>query len=234
MARINTQTRPATGHAPPAAGASSSVRPAMVRQTKNTRFVLMQHPERWSVMGGQVIPGLHQFTIGTPGLNGVDKDGNFRQAIAAREALGWILIPENVDGRGTTYLARHEVPGGYFWCTKWTKVWVGSDAIRCNEADYVPWCRSLIERGVIDPPAPYIIAALIERIEGSVSALSDKVALTPSLQPQLKILAANLTALRAELADLGDASDGEAAPALEAAEAEPGPAPKPKKKKAKK
>lgn len=218
MARINSKARPAAGHAPPAAGASSSRRPAMVKQTKNTRFVLMHHPERWSVMGGQVIPGLHEFTIGTPGLNGVDKDGNFRQAIAAREALGWVLIPENVDGRGTTYLARHEVPGGHFWCTRFTKVWIGSDQIRCDVDAYVPWCRSLIEREIIDAPAPYIISALIERVEGTVSALSDKVAATPSLRPQLAILEANLIALRAELDDDAEADGGEVVPVLELAE----------------
>ena len=189
-------------------------------------FLLQAHPERWAIMAGRLVPSLRQMRI-EPGVNRVDKAGNYKFALAKTEERGWITIPWDVDGEGTSYIRAHEGIRGTVHATRWTKLYRGSKQVGCDLDGYASWLAGLIGRGVLPPIALRVVERMIEDTQRQVDTMADRVAHTPSLRGPHKRLTddlAILTAARDSLLGGQSMSSGSAPvePPAEAAEpAEP-------------
>lgn len=172
--------------------------PPMPNHPANSPFRFRFHPKRWGVMAGKLVPMLHKWTI-EPGLGGVERDGAWRRAAAQMQEKGWILIPLDVDGPGTSYVKTYPVAGGTLHLPRWAMVWAGSDQVGCRDEDYAAWLQSLVERGVVPGPAPYVLTALIEKQEARLSGMLDQVHANPSLKPQIDNMQATIEVLRSGL-----------------------------------
>jgi hypothetical protein len=150
-------------------------------------FLLTAHPERWTVMGGKVVPLFGRLVL-QAGVGGVSaKGGGKLDAADARnmaEDRGWRVIPvdavpdahASVDADGRivkSYLYR---PEGRPDVTllRYTKCFPGSAAIEVDEAGYLEFCDHLVTSGVIAPPQPYALEKLRARMEHEVGALVDR------------------------------------------------------------
>jgi hypothetical protein len=142
-------------------------------------FYLATHPNRWCVMGGQVVPLARQMML-RPGSGGIDADGAGRPkpstAIAEAEEQGWTVIPWDVLGRGTSYLRRVQSTGG--WITRWTTLHPGAEDISVDEEGYAAFWRNLIDTGRLDGPAPWVLEKVASAIRKSLEAETRKGAKT--------------------------------------------------------
>jgi hypothetical protein len=200
----------ATGSAwtPPKAALPSTALPKL---PASPPFVLLAHPQRWTVMAGKVIPLMGR-TVLQPGVNnvtaieraGVPPIVQWKQAVASREERGWIAISWDVDGPGTSYLI--EVAPGVV-VEKWTRTYPGSDRVDCDEAAYADWCRSLIARGYIAPPAVHILESMRDIARAELAKAAEQAPVSTSAKGEVKRIEALIAALDAELAE----ANGEAA-----------------------
>ena len=196
MARLNAP-KPETGSAPAPLNTPTDQRPKP-RLDPSPRFVLLAHPNRYTVMCGRLIPQLKRFVL-EPGVNGVDKHGAWHGALASQVQRGWILIPENVDGEGTTYLRVDEVAQGQRHRLKWEQVWAGSNRIGSNEQGYADWAATLVSRGLV-PPAPiHVLESLVERFTAGIEQLAARVHAAPTLQTRIDRIEADLAVVNAEI-----------------------------------
>ena len=219
MAKLKTTT-PAPTPAPQAPAAAGGWTPNFAEETRanlprlpaTPPRLLMAHPERWTVMQGHVIPLMGSLKL-QAGVNRVKQtaDGRFQklEAEAALEEQGWRVIPADIDGPGTSYI-RQVAPGVFL--SRWERAYPGSTHTDVDEVGYAEWCRSLIDRGVVAPPAPYVLELLRAKRQREHDELRDKVATTPSVKPTLDRLAADIAAVDAEVARYGrgEAATGQA------------------------
>lgn len=137
-------------------------------------FWICAHPDRWAVNCGRVVPVTRRFKA-THGANGVDRDGNGRPvvgpALAELADKGWIAVPWDVDGAGTSYLRRIPSTGG--WIDRWTTVYANSASQTFDEVASTAWLESLVERGVIQPCPLYVLERLKMEIERAVQKLAE-------------------------------------------------------------
>ena len=209
MARLN-QPAPPAGDVPAPLERPAGDQP-MPRLGPSSRFLLLAHPNRWCVTGGKLIPLLKRFSL-EPGLCGVDKSGNHYGALAQQQSRGWTVIPEDVDGPGTSYLRVDRVAQGQRFRTRWEIVYNGSSRIGSRSDEYAAWCAELVERGLVMAPPVHVIEGMIERLEASLANLSNKVHAVPSLKIKIDAQEADLAVLRAELERLhGDLEPAEGA-----------------------
>lgn len=202
--------------------------PPMPKHPANSPFMYRWHEKRWGVMKGNLVPLLDEWRV-EPGLGGVDKDGAWRKAAAEMEERGWKVIPRNVQGKGTDYLTRHKVRGGYFYASKWTRVWANSDQVGSDEDGYIAFLRWLVDNGVVEEPPDYVLVAIAERMEMQLDGMKDKVHGNPSLAPEIERMEKTIAVIRAGAADELDPADAlapEPVPEMEA--------PKPKRRTRKK
>ena len=168
--------------------------------------LLMAHPERWTVLDGVVVPQLGKFPL-QAGIGRVTqlRDGRYSmlEGKAALESQGWTIIPVDVDGPGTSYL-REVAPGVYV--TAWEQTFAGSAHIEPDLAGYVAWLSGLMERGVLAPPAPYVLELLHAKKQREHDDLADRVQSVPSLRAAVNRLAADLAAIAATQARYGRGS----------------------------
>jgi hypothetical protein len=174
--------------------------PPMPNHPANSPFRFRFHPKRWGVMAGKLVPMLNQWTI-EPGLGGVERDGAWRRAAAEMQEKGWKLIPLDVDGPGTSYVKTYPVSGGTLHLPQWALVWAGSDQVGCDEEAYTEWLQSLVERGVVPGPAPYVLTALIEKQEARLAGMLDQLHANPSLKPQIEVMQETIAVMRAGLVE---------------------------------
>ena len=219
MARLN-QPPPPAGNVP-----APLERPAgdlpMPRLAPNTRFLLLAHPNRWCVTGGKLVPLLKRFSL-EPGLCGVDKSGGYHGALAQQAARGWTVIPEDVDGPGTSYLRVDQVANGQRYRTQWEIVYNGASRIGSRSEEYAAWGASLVERGIVVAPPVHVVEGMIERLETSLASLSNKVHAVPSLKIKIDAQEADLGVLRAELERLhGELEPAEGAAPLALPDVDP-------------
>ena len=172
MAKVHTQgIAAAEPHQPLITRAAPAPAP---RVPACPRFLYFWRPDRYQAAHGAIVPGVVKMVV-EPGVNGVDAKGNPDGAIATRVRRGWILIPEDVDGDGTSYLARrtnHE--GKVFWLDQFAPVHNGSSHVGDGSEKFAGWLVSLMDRGVIAKPAPYIVEALQEELGEAAQRLEDR------------------------------------------------------------
>lgn len=140
-------------------------------------FLLVHHPQRWTVMAGRVIPQLGKLKL-QPGVNGVEQEPRTGKpipgpAIAEAREKGFTVIPWDVDGAGTTYLKR---PTGTtdVVLLRFERCYPGSAQIDCDEAGYVAWCRGLIDRKVLQPPPVYALERMAADLRKNIDDLDGK------------------------------------------------------------
>jgi hypothetical protein len=196
MARLNAP-KPETGNTPAPLETPTDARPKP-NLDPSPRFVLLAHPNRYTVMCGKLIPQLKRFVL-EPGVNGVDKHGAWHGALASQQQRGWILIPEDVDGQGTTYLRVDEVPQGVRYRLKWEQVWAGSNRIGSDEEGYAQWASALVTGGKVPPPPLHVLEALSERYSASIEQLAARVHAAPTLQTRIDRIEADLAVVTAEI-----------------------------------
>ena len=181
----------AASNAPSERAGGSSVVPnlgSVTRVTPYTRveasvaFMLKAHPNRWTVLGGQVVPLFGRLVL-QPGINGVQRIGtrlNASEARATAEDRGWKLIPfEAVP-------AHHVAPGqqpSYLYCPEgrpdatlllYQRCYPGSERSDCDEVRYLEFCAHLETAGIINPPALWVLEQLAEKLHREADALADK------------------------------------------------------------
>lgn len=182
---------------------SEKERTSQPRLTPRPPYILMYHPERWTVIANQVVPLFGNLKL-QAGINRIklNRDGKFGklEAVAAMEEQGWQMIPHDIDGPGTSYLQQ---AGPGIFVSRWEKTFPGSAHIETDSEGFAAWCRSLIERGVIPRAQTYVLELLRAKRQREHDDLADKVATTPSLRANVARVAEDLKAIDAELARYG-------------------------------
>ena len=175
-------------------------------------FLLKAHRERWTVMGGKVIPLFGRIVL-QPGVGGVSsRPGGKIDAADARnmaESQGWTIIPtsaipdHHADANGVkSYLYR---PEGRDDVTllRYTRCFPGSKALEVDEVGYVEFCEYLQDSGVIERPKAYALDKLLQRLQHEAGTLTDRARNQASYQgaaeaagKMVAVVAAQLAALR--------------------------------------
>lgn len=196
----HTDTAPAptaapAGPAPYVPQFAEAERSKAPRLGKRAPFLFKYHPERWTVVGGKAIPQLGALKL-IPGVESVraTREGKLvkGQAQAIQEEQGWLIIPVDVDGPGTSYL--HEAAPGVF-LSRWERAFPSSSHVEVDEKGYAAWVEGLFDRGVLPPPEPYVLERLRTKVQRDLDDVADRVAGTPSNQPLVDRLRSDLEAI---------------------------------------
>lgn len=180
-------------------------------------FLLKAHPERWTVMGGSIIPLFGRLVL-QPGVSGVSaRPGGKIDAADARnmsEDRGWTLIPvdaipdhhASLDADGNVVKSYLYRPEGRPDVTllKYTRCFPGSAQVEVDEAGYIEFCEYLMDTGVIERPRSYALEKLRGRMAHEAGELADRAkdqsayaASAAKAAAQLAVVTEALAALRA-------------------------------------
>lgn len=188
-------------------------------------FVLVFDVHRWTIIDGLVVPELRCLHH-IPGVDGVDRgeDGlpDATMATAQIEARGGKIIPFEIDGPGTSYMVRYQVGTAkdrktgaivpiWSYHTKWETLWPGSGEIGTDAPAYARWLRSLVDRGFLPEPRPYVL----ERLRSHLTRRVDLARIKANGQPNalLARYERDLNALLAHAERLGLGPPAKAEPA---------------------
>lgn len=169
-------------------GGKPSKPAALPKLQPSPPFLFKAHPLRWCVMGGEVIPMLSKLKV-IQGINGIifDRAGNpdFRNVARKAEDDGWVIVPMDIDG--SPYAV--QVPGlPQCWISKFEAPHAGLDYTTPKVKEYVEFCKSLVDKGVIEPISRPVLEALLDQSRKNYHAIADKAVSVPSLQKQAKDL----------------------------------------------
>lgn len=119
-------------------------------------FYLVFHPERWTVVAGQLVPALSKVNL-VAGVNGVeiDRQGKIRFAKmrAQIEEEGRTLVPWNWAPDGSSYLQCIETRPANSkevqeaWITKFESVDIGGTETSSDDEAYAAWLTDLVKTG---------------------------------------------------------------------------------------
>ena len=156
------------------------------------RFLYLCRPDRCVIMHGRVLPALVKLIV-EPGVNLVDARGNPSPAIEERRRRGWTLIPEDIAGPGTSYLAlRTNANGQAVWLDQHAIVHHGSALIGDGSVAYAEWLGGLVDDGKLDPPLAYVVASVKDEISEAAMRLEDRAQKSEAIE--LRTLQANIEA----------------------------------------
>jgi len=174
-------------------------------------FFLKAHPERWTVIGGQVVPAFGKLKL-QPGLNGVGEDERtkrilWKAAQGQAEERDWTIIPweavppehleegeepsylVQVEGRADCYLLRYE------------RVYPGSKVRGTDEKGYLEFCAHLLEKGVLKPPQLYVLERMLEKAEQDLQSAEERASRTGKGARVVKRLQQDVEAIQAAIGD---------------------------------
>lgn len=180
-------------------------------------FYFRFHPDRWCVLGDHVVPLLGKLKL-QGGLNRVEKRNetlHIRVAVSHSEDEGWITIPWDVEGPGTSYIRK--IDGTELWISRFERVFPDSEHIATDEAGYIAFLHKLVEDGVVPAPELHVLEALEGKTRQSWGEVADRARHVPSYAALAERLARDLEVVRAEI----DKRRGETAPAATAPELPP-------------
>jgi len=138
------------------------------------QFYYQWHPARWQVMDGELLPVLRTLAV-TPGLRCVTSTGDMSLASAEAAKNDWTTIPWDAVRltmpERRTYVSKYEGKRGPVHLSCWETPWqVGARAqTRTDHQGYRAWLRALMQRGIISPPAPEIVAGMIDFARAKVA-----------------------------------------------------------------
>lgn len=165
------------------------------RLGKRAPWLYKYHPERWTVIQGRAVPQLGAMKL-IPGVESVraTREGKLvkGQAQAIQEEQGWLVIPADVDGPGTSYL--HEAAPGVF-LSRWERAFPSSSHVDVDETGHAQWLESLVDRGVLPPPEPYVLEKLRAKVQRDLDDVADRLAGAPSARPLVERLQRDLEAI---------------------------------------
>lgn len=202
MAKPIYQEAPAPPPRRPLLVGDGEVQAAMPQLEPRHPRLLTTHPKRWGVIAGRVVPLCGSLHL-RPGVHMIRQrtDGRYmaREAQADLTEKGWTIIPEDVDGPGTSYV-REVIPGT--WLLSWEHEHPGSDHVSSDTDGYAEWLDGLVKAGKIPGPQPYVLDALAAKMRHQLGELRDLVRAHPSRQPELDRCEADLAALEARIGAL--------------------------------
>ena len=162
----------------PAAGAGGFQQGAVVdvgrvsgakRLPQDPPFVFVHHPNKWIRAGSELLPKLDKKAI-EPGIGNTDEYGNPALGLGLRANEGWVRIraeharaEDTPDGR-EGYLRSYPVRKGTLHLCAWEQVRPLGKRYLSKPAteSYYAWLRALVERGVVRPPDPSIVEAMLD------------------------------------------------------------------------
>ena len=171
-------------------------------------FVLKAHPERWTVMGGKVVPLFGRLVL-QAGVGGVAgrRAGRLDVGDARNmsEERGWTLIPVDAvpDSHATTDAHGNPVKSYLYRPTGrpdatlliYTKCFPGSKITEVDVPRYVEFCEHLVASGVIAPPKAYALEKLRQRIEHEAGELANRARAHAQYKPAADAAASQLATI---------------------------------------
>jgi len=142
---------------------------AYPRLPQSPPFLLVADSQRWHVMGGRVVPALHQQAL-APGVDLVTADGRGRWQLArlrARiEEQGRTIVPVEAAPDGVSYIQRVDTKVGSevrdTYITVWETAHAGDTRTSTDIDAYSTWCAGLVDDGYIAPCPPYRLSRMLE------------------------------------------------------------------------
>lgn len=199
----------------PDLGAVTASRP-VTRVDAQPPFLLKAHPERWTVMGGKVIPCFGRLVL-QPGVGGVASRPNGKiDASDARnmaEQGGWVIVPTDAipdahaDANGVkSYLYQ---PEGRPDVTllRYVRCFPGSAVLEPDEVGYVEFCEHIMDTGVVPRPKAYALEKLRTRMEKEAGALADRARNQSAYTASAAQVAAQLAVVVAAIAEIATRRD---------------------------
>jgi hypothetical protein len=200
-------------------------RRVLPRLTPCPPFFYMAHPRRHQIMRDSrgrphVLPVLHTWRV-DPGASNVDvtRDGRviLRSGLQIQRERGWIDLPHDIDGRGTSYLRRVEVEGGVAYMTRFETAWPGEDATRRDDDAYIAWVQKHMASGRLPSPHPQTLTRMQGELQQQLVAARRRPP-SPEATERIAELEADLAAVAEQLQlwsrdqtpDAGDAVSVEA------------------------
>jgi hypothetical protein len=177
-------------------------------------FLFRYIPRRWGVMGGKVRPILGTLKL-MPGVDGVDQalnrtTGSIERVVSTSAKIaaaerGHVVIPvdaipdEWADENGVrSYLRRPEGRSDLV-VSMFERVYPGSKQIDRDDARYFEWLDWLVTTNVIPRCPEYELTAMASKLTEDAGRVQDRLAVQPSLAPELERLKRDLAAVQAEL-----------------------------------
>lgn len=198
-----------------------------VKIPRNDRFWYRFFPHRWLVLGDRVLPLLSKLRH-SPGLDGVDKNGDTTLAELRASKEGCTIIRPNIRGPKTSYLRRHRGTNGPVWLSEWEIPHFGSSHISSDMDGYTAFLIWLVDSGKVSPPTEQALSTLEDRAQKRYDEYSAKAYQNPRVKHLADIAAAELEVIAAEnkrwsVSSVGEIveDDSDAAPAIEAAPPRP-------------
>jgi len=190
------------------ATAAGGQRPVLPHLTPCEPFFLSAHPKRFQIQRGtdgrpRLVPALTAWHV-EPGRSNVDIAGNkpvVDQALARRARLGWIDVPHDVDGPGTSYLRRVKVKGGVAYITRFESAYPGEESTQRDDDGYLDWVEALVKRGVLPRPSPQTIDRMLGDAATELRNLRK--------QPDREDVRARIEELKVDVEALKKVSDGD-------------------------
>lgn len=171
-------------------------------------FLLAAHPERITVMGGQVIPCFTKVKY-RAGLNGAE----VRELPGGRRVVKLGAARDFWIEQGWTIIPIDKIPAShgksYLWCPDgrpdvhlliYEKCFAGSDTIACDEERYLEFCTYLRTTGVLPAPALHVLQKLLDvkRVEAAREA--DRAEKNRAARPAAERLQRDVEAIEREIA----------------------------------
>lgn len=144
-------------------------------------FVLVYNPQRWTLLGGRVVPALHKIPL-QPGVKGVTYSKGrgwnlaklkHKLAEQGRHMLPWSLGP---DGSYVAVVETRTDSGAVVdtHVSAFADTFAGSSEVRADTEAYVAWLEELMKEGNIPAPPPFVLEKLLaDRRNALLAAKTD-------------------------------------------------------------
>lgn len=173
------------------------------------QFLLKAHPERWTVMDGQVIPSLAKLLL-VSGVNNClwnarTKSWHWHPTKAQSEERGWTIIPVDAvppkhiaPGQPKSYLCNPKGRPDVF-ATIYTRFYPGSKQQDVDTVRYLEFCQHLETAGYIQPPPVYVLEKMLEEYTNRLAKAHAKSQANPQYRQTTPILEKAVAGIRKRL-----------------------------------
>jgi hypothetical protein len=163
----------------------------------NAPWYYAHFAERWQVIDGKVVPDLTTVVL-EGGVNRAGPTGDPREVALALP--GAVTIPTRCIEEVGSYVRRTQVAKGWHYHDASARLIPGSPRLVVDRAAWGRFLALLVERGIVQPPAPYVAEDYIERIQRDHAAAAREADRDPQAKARAAALLAEIEAWRAVLA----------------------------------